>query len=95
GDFVDSKLKVTVFDVAYERNLYSWDEGYLNFLAGAGIHTKEGCPDCWARYYCSGGCHANAHLFNGSIFRPYDIECRLMKKRLECSLMIRAVDGLK
>lgn len=34
GDFVDSKLKVTVFDVAYERNLYSWDEGYLNFLAG-------------------------------------------------------------
>lgn len=59
-------------------------------FARANIHTKEGCLDCWARYYCSSGCHANAHLFNGSIFSPYDTECRLLKKRLECALMIRA-----
>ena len=24
------------------------------------IYTKKSCPTCWARYYCSGGCHANA-----------------------------------
>ncbi|MCR5612006.1 MAG: thioether cross-link-forming SCIFF peptide maturase [Clostridiales bacterium] len=50
------------------------------------IFTKEKCSKCWAKYYCSGGCAANAHKLNGSIFEPCDISCRLLKKRTEIAI---------
>lgn len=54
------------------------------------IYTKEKCRDCWARFYCSGGCAANARQFNGDINKPYAVGCELEKKRLECALWIKA-----
>lgn len=56
----------------------------------AHVLNKEACRRCWARFYCSGGCHANAHLFHGDINQPYELGCALQKKRLECALMIQA-----
>ncbi|MDD4601304.1 MAG: SPASM domain-containing protein, partial [Negativicutes bacterium] len=56
----------------------------------AHVLNKPECRECWARFYCSGGCHANADLFSGSIEKPYKIGCELQKKRLECALMIQA-----
>ena len=53
------------------------------------IFTKEECPTCWARFYCSGGCHANADKFNGDIRRPHRAGCELQKKRLECALWVQ------
>lgn len=52
--------------------------------------NKAECRECWARFYCSGGCHANAQLFNGTIDQPYELGCKLQKKRLECALMVQA-----
>ena len=57
---------------------------------GNHVLNKEACRECWARFHCSGGCHANAELINGSIDKPYEIGCELQKKRLECALMIQA-----
>ncbi len=54
------------------------------------VYNKPKCAECWARFYCGGGCHANAHLTNGNIFEPYELGCALMKKRLECALLIKA-----
>lgn len=54
------------------------------------VLNKEECRNCWARFYCSGGCHANAHAFHGSIAEPYSLGCALQKKRIECALMIQA-----
>jgi len=54
------------------------------------VLNKEACRQCWARYHCSGGCHANADLIHGDITKPYEIGCELQKKRLECALMIQA-----
>lgn len=51
---------------------------------------KKKCKDCWARFYCSGGCHANAHLINGDISVPYELHCELEKKRLECAFYLQA-----
>ncbi|MGI6091891.1 MAG: thioether cross-link-forming SCIFF peptide maturase [Veillonellaceae bacterium] len=56
----------------------------------AHVLNKPECAKCWARFYCSGGCHANADLFSGDIYKPYEIGCKLQKKRLECALMIQA-----
>lgn len=60
-------------------------------FAQANIYHKEGCAECWARYHCSGGCHANAEFVNGSILKPDAVGCRLQKKRLECALAIKAI----
>lgn len=44
------------------------------------IYTKDGCRGCWARFYCSGGCAANAYQFNGSLDKPYRIGCEYGEK---------------
>lgn len=56
----------------------------------ANVLNKEECSNCWARYYCSGGCHANAYYNNGNIMMPYEIGCEMEKKRIECSISILA-----
>ncbi|HWR41356.1 MAG TPA: thioether cross-link-forming SCIFF peptide maturase [Patescibacteria group bacterium] len=56
----------------------------------AHVLNKPECRECWARFYCSGGCHANAELFHGSLLQPYKLGCELQKKRLECAIMIQA-----
>lgn len=61
-------------------------------FGAATLYKKEGCPDCWARFYCSGGCHANAQLLNGSIYKPDQIGCRLQRKRLECALALKGIE---
>jgi len=55
------------------------------------VFTKSECSDCWAKFYCSGGCHATAYRANGSIRQPDKISCALMKKRIECALHIFAI----
>ena len=55
----------------------------------AHVLTKQDCRDCWARFYCSGGCHANAHAYNSDIHRPYKLGCELQKKRLECAIAVQ------
>lgn len=56
------------------------------------VLAKEKCRDCWARFYCSGGCAANAHAFNGDISKPYDLECQMERKRLECAMAVFAAE---
>ena len=56
------------------------------------VLNKEKCSKCWARFYCSGGCAANAHAFNGDIAKPYEMECKLEQKRLECAMAIYAIE---
>ena len=59
------------------------------------VLNKEECSRCWAKYYCSGGCAANAYIYNGDINKPYKMACLLEKKRLECALAIYALKYLK
>lgn len=54
------------------------------------VYAKPKCRDCFARYYCSGGCAANAYKFHGNITDAYDIGCEMQRKRIECAIMIKA-----
>ena len=54
------------------------------------VYAKDKCKDCFARFYCSGGCAANSYKFHGSITDAYDIGCAMQKKRIECAIMIKA-----
>ena len=56
----------------------------------AHIYNKPKCRNCWARFYCSGGCQANNIAFNNDINNPYDIGCQMQKKRIECAIALKA-----
>ena len=54
------------------------------------VYAKKECKDCFARFYCSGGCAANSYNFHGSITDVYEVGCKLQQKRVECAIMIKA-----
>ena len=55
------------------------------------IYTREECRDCWARFYCSGGCSASNLLVNGDIKKPNHVGCEMERKRLECAIALKAL----
>ena len=54
------------------------------------VYAREKCQDCFAKFYCSGGCAANSYNFTGRITDTYDIGCEMMRKRVECAIMLKA-----
>lgn len=56
------------------------------------ITSKEKCKSCWAKYFCSGGCAANAYNYNSSIYEPHNLTCELLKKRTECAIGINILE---
>ena len=56
------------------------------------IYTRPECRECWARFYCAGGCAANAYHATGRIDRIYEYGCRLLKKRIECAIMLKVAE---
>ncbi len=61
-----------------------------NQFAVTNVYSKPECKECWAKFYCSGGCNANNQQYEGSMTVPHKISCALEKKRLECAVMIKA-----
>jgi uncharacterized protein len=57
------------------------------------VYAKDKCKECFAKFYCSGGCAANAYKFHGKINEAYDIGCELQRKRVECAIMIKAAEA--
>ncbi|MDD4716342.1 MAG: thioether cross-link-forming SCIFF peptide maturase [Oscillospiraceae bacterium] len=58
------------------------------------VYAHEACKDCFAKFYCSGGCAANAFHASGSITGMYDIGCKLHRKRIECAVMLKVAEAL-
>ena len=56
------------------------------------IYSKPDCKQCWARFFCSGGCAANAWQFNNCLDKPYAIGCELERKRVECALWAKVME---
>ncbi len=72
------------------------NEGTFNneikdYFASAHIYTKNECKNCWAKFYCSGGCNANNYIYAGDVHNAYKMSCEIEKKRLECAIYIKAV----
>lgn len=64
----------------------SFNDEIKTYFSKTHIYAKKGCRDCWARFYCSGGCNANSFIYEGDCGLPYKIGCEMQKKRLECAL---------
>ena len=70
------------------------DKEVEKYFENSNVYTKEKCKNCFAKFYCSGGCSANAYNFNGDINEPYELGCEMQKKRTECAIAIAAVKKL-
>ena len=55
------------------------------------VYSKNECQECFAKYYCSGGCMANSYQFHRDINKIYEIGCKMEKKRVECAIMLKVV----
>ncbi len=60
---------------------------------GCNVYAKEKCRKCFAKFYCSGGCAANAYNFHGNINEAYDVGCELERKRVECAIMLKVAEA--
>ncbi len=61
-----------------------------NTFSKAHVYTKPECKQCWAKFYCSGGCNANNFEYMGDILSAHKLSCQMEKKRLECAIMLKA-----
>ena len=68
----------------------SFNEEIKTKFAKTNIYTKEKCKNCWAKFFCSGGCNANSWQYEGDISKSHKISCELEKKRVECAIMMKA-----
>lgn len=102
-------LAVTPWGDFYPCHQFVGDEHYLLGSVDQGIvrtdicdefklcnvYAKPKCRDCFARFYCSGGCAANSWKFHQSLTDAYDIGCEMQKKRIECAIMIKAAEMME
>ena len=72
-----------------------FDMDISNHFSRLNVCTRPKCQDCWAKFYCSGGCAAANFNMNGDIETPYEMGCELQKKRLECAIYLKAAEMLE
>ncbi len=68
----------------------TFDENIKQVFQKSNVYTKDECKNCFAKFYCSGGCPANAYNFNKDINKPYKLACDMERKRVECAIAIAA-----
>ena len=69
----------------------TFDQEMKKDFAKAHIYNKPDCRQCWAKFYCSGGCCANNYQYAGDIHKAYKISCEIEKKRLECAIALKVM----
>ena len=52
------------------------------------VDKRTLCSECWARYYCGGGCIYEAYFYNRDITKPYANRCDLFRSALKLSIWL-------
>jgi uncharacterized protein len=59
------------------------------------VLRKAACQNCWAKFFCSGGCHADSYFTNNDLATPNEITCIMQRKRIECALGLEVARRIK
>ena len=73
----------------YDENPHQLKAELVQDFRSANVYAKSSCRECWARFACSGGCHAANVSFTGKLTEVYTLGCELQKKRLEVALYVK------
>ena len=65
------------------------NDGVRDQFRQCNIYAHKECDDCFARFYCSGGCVANAYHSTGSVNGVYAFGCELHRRRIENAIMLK------
>ena len=79
GNICDGIIKAEIQSQFKESNCYS----------------KPECQECWAQLYCSGGCPANTIHATGSLKGIHEFSCKIFRKRIECSMMVKVAQSIR
>lgn len=52
------------------------------------VLQRPGCSDCWARFYCGGGCIADNYHLKGDFFEPLEENCEILQHLIKLSLWL-------
>lgn len=64
------------------------DEGKRRCFLVPDVDHKPVCQNCWARYFCGGGCHFSAWAANGNTQIPDAVKCELIRHLTELSIYL-------
>lgn len=70
-------------------NVGTFDDDIKKRFLNTSIYHKEKCKNCWVKFYCSGGCAAKNYQHCGNIMIPFDVNCKMQKKKIECAVALR------
>ena len=73
----------------YDKNPHQLKAELVQDFRSANVYAKSSCRECWARFSCSGGCHAANVSFTQKLTEVYTLGCELQKKRLEVALYVK------
>ncbi|MBC2722611.1 thioether cross-link-forming SCIFF peptide maturase [Desulfosporosinus sp.] len=73
----------------YDETPLQLKEELVKDFRSAHVYAKPSCRECWARFACSGGCHAANVSFTQNLTEVYTLGCELQKKRLEVALYVK------
>lgn len=70
-------------------NSGTFDDNIKKKFLNTSIYHKEKCQNCWVKFYCSGGCAAKNYQHCGNIMIPFNVNCEMQKKKIECAVALR------
>ena len=79
----------------YDENPLQLKTELVEEFRAANIYSKTACQACWARFACSGGCHAANVSFTQKLTEVYTLGCELQKKRLEVALYLKIKEKMQ
>jgi uncharacterized protein len=59
-------------------------------IVNLSVDNRPSCRDCWARYFCGGGCWHHAIMRNNSLEIPCMESCEIIKHQVECAMAINS-----
>lgn len=69
-----------------------FDDSVSQQMSQINLFSKKDCSECWAKYYCGGGCACNNLNFGGSLTGVYKTGCEIMRIRTEAAIAINAIE---
>lgn len=67
----------------------TFDENLKIKFINTHIYKKEKCRSCWAKFYCTGGCASKNYSSNKDVMLPFDVNCTIQKKKVECAIALQ------
>lgn len=71
------------------------DKRISSMFANCHVYNKPECKACYAKYFCSGGCAANAYKKNGDLMKPHSLSCEIQRRRLDVAIALYIRNGNK